>query len=261
MISRRSLWASFISAFLLLELATAAPAEAQTRALRVFAASSVTDAFNQIADLYAAKGHSRPVFNYASSSVLAKQIEQGAQADLFVSADEAWMDYLAERKLVVATTRTSFLSNKLVLVAPIGQPLTLRIAPGFDLAGALKGGKLAMADPDSVPAGKYGRAALQSLGVWSAVEGSVARAENVRAALRFVETGNAPAGIVYLTDQMASKEKVALVGEFPPLSYPKISYPIAAVRGGDETEAASFEAFLQSAEAKAVFVRLGFILK
>ena len=258
---RRSLWAGLLAVLLLAAPGTTPRAIAQTPPLRVFAASSVTDAFNQIADLYAAKGHTRPVFNFAASSALAKQIEQGSRADLFISADDAWMDYLAERKLIVTRTRTTFLSNKLVLVSPIDHPLNLKIAPGFDLAGALNGGKLAMADPDSVPAGKYGRAALQSLGVWSSVEGSVARAENVRAALRFVETGNAPAGIVYLTDQMASKSKVALVGEFPAVSYPKISYPIAAVQGGSATEAASFEAFLQTPDAKAVFSRLGFSLQ
>lgn len=237
-------------------------AEAQAaKPLKVYAASSLTDAMKELGKLYAAHGSPAPVFVYASSSVLARQIEQGAPADFFISADEPWMDYLAERSLIDVATRKSPLSNGLVLVAPKGKPLNVKVGAGMDLAGALNGGKLAMGDPDSVPAGKYGKAALQSLGVWSSVEGSVVRAENVRAALRFVETGEAAAGVVYLTDQMADKDKVDVVGAFPEISHPRISYPMAAVKGGAPAEAAKFEAFLQGDEAKAVFKRLGFILQ
>jgi molybdate transport system substrate-binding protein len=238
------------------------PAFAQNAApARVFAAASLTDALNALAPLYEATGHPRPVFVYAASSALARQIDQGASADLFISADEPWMDYLAERRLIDASTRVSFLSNRLVLIAPTDRPFQLPIRQNMNLVGALHGGRLAMADPDSVPAGKYGRAALQSLGVWQSVAGAVARGENVRAALRFVEVGEAAAGIVYLTDAQASN-RVTIVGEFPAYSHPRISYPMALVRGGrGQSEARSFAAFLQSSAADAVFQRMGFILQ
>jgi molybdate transport system substrate-binding protein len=250
------------SAALLGIVGLAAPAVAQpARPVRVYAASSLTDAMNELGAMYAGKGHPRPVFVYAASSALARQIEQGAPADVFVSADEPWMDYLSERKLIDPSTRKSMLLNRLVLVAPRDRPLDVKIGAGMDLLGALKGGKLAMGDPDSVPAGKYGKTALQNLGVWSQVEGSVVRAENVRSALLFVERGEANAGIVYLTDQMAVKDKVALAGVFPETSHPRISYPMAAVKGGRADEAGKFLAFLQTPEAHAVFTRLGFSLQ
>lgn len=237
-----------------------APAQAkEAKPITIYAASSLTDALNEVATSYAATGHPKPVFSYAASSTLARQIEQGARADMFISADEDWMNYLAERKLIDPKTRVSFLSNKLVLVASATSTLNLTIAPGFNLAGALNGGKLSMADPASVPAGKYGQAALTSLGVWSAVQGSVARAENVRAALRFVETGDAPAGIVYATDAQASG-KVKVIGEFPSNSYPKISYPMALVKGAQQSEAKAFAKYLRGPAASAIFKRLGFVL-
>jgi molybdate transport system substrate-binding protein len=251
--------ASFLALVLVCALGGLSPANAKP--VRVFAASSMTDALNEIGALYAAAGHEKPVLTYAASSVLARQIEQGAPADFFISADEPWMDYLAERKRIDPATRNSALSNDLVLIAPLDHPLNVKIGPSMNLLGALGGGKLAMADPNSVPAGKYGKAALEALGVWKSVEGSVVRAENVRAALRYVETGNAAAGIVYLTDQMAAKDKVALVGAFPASSHPKISYPMAVVRGGRTKDAKAFETFLQGPEARAVFTRMGFILQ
>jgi molybdate transport system substrate-binding protein len=228
---------------------------------RVYAAASLTEAFNEIGGIYAATGHPKPVFVYAASPALARQIEQGAGADVFASADEPWMDYLAERQLIDPATRTSPLSNKLVLIAPSDRPLNIEIRSGFDLLGALKGGKLAMADPESVPAGRYGKAALQNLNVWTSVASSVVRAENVRSALRFVELGEAAAGMVYATDALASGAKVQVAGAFPQASYPHISYPIAAVRGGRSTEAQAFLAFLRTDAAKAVFERKGFVLQ
>lgn len=248
--------------FVLALFAFAPPALAQrVQPLRVFAASSLTDALNELGRAYAATGRLAPVFNYASSSVLARQIDQGARTDLFISADEPWMDYLAERRLIDASTRVSFLSNRIVLVAPADRPLNLQIRAGMDLAGALHGGRLAMGDPNSVPAGRYGRAALQSLGVWASVEGSVVRAENVRAALRFVELGEAAAGVVYRTDALMSGDRVQIVGALPLASHPRISYPMAVVRGGRDAEARAFQAFLQSLQADAVFTRLGFVLQ
>ncbi len=259
----RRLWLAAIACFVLGAAGLGAPASAQGAApARVFAAASLTDALNELGPLYAATGHPRPVFVYAASSALARQIDQGANADLFISADEPWMDYLAERRLVDASTRVSFLSNRLVLIAPHDRPFQVQIRSGFDLAGALRGGRLAMADPDTVPAGRYGRAALQDLGVWSSVSGSVARGENVRAALRFVEVGEAAAGIVYLTDARASGNRVAIVDTFPAYTHPRISYPMALVRGGrSQAEARAFAAFLQSPQADAVFHRMGFTLR
>lgn len=247
-------WTLFLPA----SLASAQPADPP---LRVFAASSLTDALNELGRAYAATGHPAPVFNYASSSVLARQIDQGAQADLYISADEPWMDYLAERRLIEPGARVSFLANRLVLVAPSDRRLNLQIRSGFDLAGALQGGRLAMGDPDNVPAGRYGRAALQSLGVWASVEGAVVRAENVRAALRFVELGEAAAGIVYRTDALISGDRVQIVGEFPAASHARISYPMAVVRGGRSAAARAFQAFLQSPAGDAVFERLGFFVQ
>ncbi len=259
--SRRAMSAALGALAVLFGLASAAPAGAQDRPVRIYAASSLTDAMNQISGLYAAQGHRKPVIVYAASSTLARQIQQGAPADVFISADEAWMDYLETRKLIDPSTRKSMLANQLALVAPADRSFTLPIAKNMDLLGALKGGRLAMGDPDSVPAGKYGKAALEALGAWPQVEASVVRAENVRAALLFVERGEAAAGIVYLTDQIIAKDKVALVGVFPADSHPPISYPSAAVSGGDAREAARFLAFLTGPEARAVFTSLGFRLQ
>lgn len=263
---RRTLFASIIAAVF---VAACGPSSAPTptesatptappEPARVAAAASLTDALNEIGRLYVAAGHPKPEFNFASSAILARQIEQGSPTDLFVSADEPWMDYVAEKQLIDPTTRASFLSNKLVLIAPTDRPLDVSVAKDMKLKAALKGGKLAMGDPDSVPAGKYGKAALESLGVWASVETSVARADNVRAALLLVERGEANAGIVYATDQMSAGDKVKLVGEFPADSHPPITYPLAVVKGGRDAEARAFAAFLQGPEASAVFGRLGF---
>ena len=261
--SRRAMLSRFMGFAALLATAmlpVAAQAKAEKKPLNVYAAASLTDAFKEIGALYAAAGHPEPVFVFAASSVLAKQIDQGAGADMFASADEDWMNYLAERQMIEPATRTSALSNTLVLIAPADAPLKLVIKPGFDLKGALKGGKLSMANPDSVPAGKYGKAALTSLGVWDSVAPDEVRTEKVRAALRFVEVGEAPAGIVYRTDAIASK-KVTIAGEFPQESYPRISYPMAAIKGGQTKEAKDFLKFLRTDAAAAVFKRRGFIVK
>ena len=169
----------------------------------VFAAASLQDAFDAVIEEYQAQGGGEVSASYASSSTLARQIEQGAPADVFISANPEWMDYLEERGLLRAGSRTDLLGNGLVLVAPPESETTVEIAPGFDLAGALDGGRLAMGDPDHVPAGIYGRAALESLGVWQAVEPQVARADNVRAALALVARGEAPLGMVYRSDAVA----------------------------------------------------------
>lgn len=233
------------------------PAQAKDQSVTIFAAASLTEALTEIGDLYAKAGHARPTFNFAGSSTLARQIEQGAQADLFFSADEPWMDYVAERNLIDPATRISLLSNTLVLAAPADKPFTIDVKPGFDLAGALQGGKLSLADPDSVPAGKYAKAALVSLGAWDSVQKFVVRSDNVRSALRFVESGDAAAGIVYRTDAIAS-QKVKVAGTFPESSHPKISYPVAVLKGPNAKAAKAFEKFLKSPQAKAVFKKRGF---
>lgn len=235
---------------------TAAPAVEQPAV--VFAAASLTDVLHTIGDLYVAKGHPEPKFSFAGSSALARQIEQGAVADVFVSADEEWMDYVAGKSLIDPATRHTLLTNTLVLVAPSKTPFTLTIGNGMDLAGALKGGKLALADPDSVPAGKYAKQALEHFGVWGAVDKSVARAENVRAALRFVETGAAAAGIVYATDAKAAGDSVLIVGEFPAGSHTPVTYPAASLTGKAEGSGKAFLEFLGSDEATKAFVDAGF---
>ncbi len=223
----------------------------------VLAASSLQEAMEDAATAWAAKGHERPVIAFAASSALARQVEAGAPADLFVSADEAWMDYLQTRRLIATATRTSFLHNRLVLVAPKKSTLRLAIAPRFPLARALGAGRLAMADPDAVPAGKYGKAALQRLGVWASVEKKIASAENVRAALALVERGAAPLGIVYATDAKASAG-VRVIGAFPATSHPPIRYPIARLSTSTNPEGEAFRRFLISREGLAIFTRRGF---
>jgi molybdate transport system substrate-binding protein len=242
--------------------APATPAPAPEAAVRVFAASSLTDVLKTIGDAYAAKGHPTPILNFAGSSELARQIEQGAEADMFLSADEKWMDYLAGKNLIDPATRASLLTNRLVLISPADRPIKVEIKDGMNLKAALKGGKLVIANPDSVPAGRYAKEALEHFKAWAGVEKDTARAENVRAALRFVETGEAAAGIVYATDAKASgEEKVVTVGEFPADSHTPITYPVAIVAGKSEGPAKGFKEFLASPEARAAFESAGFGLQ
>jgi molybdate transport system substrate-binding protein len=224
----------------------------------VLAAASLQESLNAAADGWARKGHPRPVISFAGSSALARQIEAGAPADLFISADEEWMDYVAAKGKLRQGTRVSFLFNNLVLVAPAAsrQP-GIAIGPRFALARALGNGRLAMADPDTVPAGKYGKEALARLGVWPSVRDRVARAENVRAALALVDRGETPLGIVYTTDALADRG-VRIVGRFPPRSHRLISYPLAALAASRHPDSERFRRYLLSAEAKAVFRRFGF---
>jgi molybdate transport system substrate-binding protein len=195
--------------------------------------------------------------SYAASSALAKQIESGAPADLFVSADLDWMSYLREKNLIKEGSEVQLLANRIVLIAPADADVKAEIAPNFDLAGLLGGGKLAMGNVDAVPAGKYGKAALESLGVWQSVSANVAQAENVRAALALVATGEAPLGIVYETDAIAEK-KVKVVGVFPENSHPPIIYPAAVTVDANSPDAAAFLAYLTTAQAKTLFEAQGF---
>jgi len=223
----------------------------------VLAAASLQESLTAAADAWTAQGHDRPVLSFAASSALARQIEAGAPADLFLSADEPWMDAVVAQRMVVRRTRISFLTNSLVLVAPTSSRLSLPIRKGFPIARALGDGRLAMGDPDAVPAGKYGKAALTALGVWNDVGPRVARADSVRAALALVERGEAPLGIVYATDAAASG-KVRIVGRFPASSHPPITYPIARLTAGRHPEGEAFRRFLTSRQGKAIFARYGF---
>ena len=236
-------------------LAIAAPARADD--LLVFAAASTKDALQDIAKDYEAAGNGKVTYSFASSSDLAKQIENGAPAALFISADTKWMDYVADKKLIVGASRRDLLGNKLVLIAPKDSTLKVDLAPNAPLAQALGDGKLAMGDPDAVPAGRYGKAALDKLGIWSSVEPAVVRAKDVRATLALVERGEAAAGIVYATDAMVSK-KVRIVGEFPADSHPKIVYPVALIAGHDDAAAKAFYAYLTGPKARDVFLDYGF---
>lgn len=239
---------------------TSRPALGADRAPVVLAAASLQEAMNDAADAWARQRHPRPVISFAASPALARQVEAGAPADLFVSADDEWMDHLARKGLLRAGTRSAFLGNRLVLIAPAASRTRLAIARGFPLARALGAGRLAMADPASVPAGKYGRAALTALGVWPAVRARVAQAENVRAALALVERGEAPLGIVYATDARASR-KVRVIGVFPPGSHPPIVYPLAVLRSSTSRDAAPFRRFLLSPAGRAIFARRGFVTR
>ncbi|MCZ0812493.1 MAG: molybdate ABC transporter substrate-binding protein [Pseudomonadota bacterium] len=235
--------------------ATVARAESVT----VFAAASMSNAMQEIEDRFeAASGHDL-VVSLAGSSALARQIQQGAPADVFISANPGWMDALESEGLIEEGTRFDLLSNAIVLIAHGRDAAPVGIGPGMDLAGLLDGGRLAMAMADAVPAGTYGKASLVSLGLWDDVATDVAQADNVRAALALVAAGEAPYGIVYATDAAAS-DKVTVVGTFPADSHPPIIYPVADVVGRDTEAEAAFLEFLRGPEARAAFERQGFIV-
>lgn len=242
-------------------LAVPAGAAEESAPVTLFAAASATDAVNEIAEAYAARardttgGSIRPVV--AASSTLARQISQGAPADLFLSANVNWMDYLDGLQLLQDGSRVPLLSNRLVLIAPAGSALRLRLTPQLDLARLLGDGRLAIGDPNHVPAGIYARQALESLGLWDQVAGKLAQASNVRAALALVDRGEAVAGIVYETDAAISP-RVRIVDGFPAAVRPKIVYPLAIVAGHDRPEVRRVYDFLQSAEATAIFSKHGF---
>ena len=241
---------------LVLAAALAAP-QAMAADITVFAAASLKNALDDINAAWKADAGKEATISYAASSALAKQIEEGAPADVFVSADVPWMDYLIERDRVRKDTVVNLLGNRLVLVAPAGSTATVEIGPDFDLLDALGDGRLAMAQVDSVPAGKYGKEALTKLGVWDAVEGHVAQAENVRAALALVASGEAPFGIVYATDANAEKA-VKVVGTFPEDSHAPIVYPAAITAEAKSADAGAFLEFLRSDKAAGLFEKQGF---
>jgi len=224
--------------------------------LVVLAASSLTDALNDIGPAFTAATHQGVKLSYAASSALARQVEAGAPADVFMSADTDWMDYLQTRNLIDIKTRRNVLGNRLVLISPADSTVTIKIAPHFALAKLLGDGRLATGNPDSVPVGKYAKSALTKLGVWSEVQDKIAAADNVRAALALVARGEAPLGIVYRTDALIEK-KVRIVADFPASSHEPIVYPAAAT-ARDPVGAADFVKFLSSPTARAIFAKYGF---
>ncbi|HWL63675.1 MAG TPA: molybdate ABC transporter substrate-binding protein [Steroidobacteraceae bacterium] len=241
----------------LLTLAGSLHCHAAERGLTVFAAASLTDALGEVGEAYARRSGIPVRFSFAGSSALARQIESGAPADAFVSADQEWMDYLEQRRLIVAATRADVASNVLVLVAPADSRLALKIAPGFSLAQGLgPNGRLAIGDPQAVPAGRYARAALNALGAWDGVSRRIIAADNVRTALNFVALGEAPLGIVYATD-VRGNDRVRVVDTFPPGLHERITYPAAATTRGS-AQARDFLQYLRGSEARAILVRHGF---
>lgn len=238
-------------------LATALVAGVARADTMVFAAASLKDALDELAADFRKRTKGKVTISYAASSALAQQIAKGAPADLFISADLDWMDFIEKKDLVRKGSRVNLVSNRLVLVAPKDSKASFTIGPRFPLASLVGDRRLAMADPDYVPAGKYGRAALEKLGVWQEVSGRIARAENVRAALAFVARGEAPYGIVYRTDALAERN-VRVIGEFAEVLHPPIVYPAAIVASSRSPEASALLAFLRSPAARAAWERHGF---
>lgn len=242
-------------ASLLLAAFLALPALADT--VTVFAAASLKEALDANAKDFEARTGHKVVVSYAASNALAKQIENGAPADLFISADTDWIDYVEKKDLVVPGSRRNLLGNDLVLIAPAGKPTLAKLAPGVNLAGALGDGRIALANPDAVPAGKYAKAAFIHLKAWEPIANKVASADNVRAALALVARGEARLGVVYRTDALAEKN-VRILEAFPAASHPPIVYPVVTLRRATTPAAAAFSTWLGSPEAMATFEKHGF---
>ena len=245
----------FVLACLIFALAQ--PAVAQ-ETITVFAAASLKNALDDVDAAYAKAGGTKVTASYEASSALARQIEAGAPADVFISADLRWMDYVAEHRLIKPDTRVNLLGNKLVLIAPKDSMLDhVPIGQGFDIAKLAGDGRIAVADVKAVPAGRYAKAALTKLGAWAAAQPKLAQAENVRATLAFVARGETPLGIVYETDARV-EPKVKIVGVFPDGSYPPVTYPVAATASTTKADVAKYLAFLRTRQAKDIFEKYGF---
>lgn len=257
-VSRRAATALVIGALAAGTVVLSAPRAAQAQDVLVMAAASMKNAVEKIGSQFHAKTGIKVTPSFAASSALAKQIENGAPADIFASADLDWMDYLEKRSLIDPKTRLNLLGNDLVLVAPKDSTVTVDLTPGVDLAGLLGDGRLSTGDPSNVPVGKYAQAALTKLGAWDKVEPKLARADNVRAALALVSRGEAPLGIVYRTDAAVDKG-VKIVATFPKDSHPPIIYPAAVTSTTKNPNAQLFFSYLKSGEALAVFEEFGFV--
>ena len=235
----------------------AASLAAGAGSITVFAAASLKEALDAASQPFeSATGH-RVVVSYAASNALARQIENGAPADLFISADTDWIDHVERKNLAAPASRRNLLANDLVLIAPAASAVQLKLVPGANVAQALGDKRIALANPDAVPAGRYAKAALSALGAWTGIEGKVAAADNVRAALALVARGEAPLGVVYRTDAMAEKN-VRVVDTFPVGTHPPIVYPLVRLRRSNSPAAAALATYLVSPEALAVFARFGF---
>jgi molybdate transport system substrate-binding protein len=244
--------------FLFVTILLLLPLGARAQQLTVFAAASLTDAMNDISAKWAAAGHQPPRLSFGASSSLAQQIEQGAPAAVFASADEKWMDYLANKGMIAAGTRKDLIGNDLVLIVPADKPTHVTISKTFNLLGLLgPGGRLSTGDPAHVPVGIYAEQALKNLGMWDAIQPRLAPTADVRGALLLVERGEAPAGIVYSTDAAVSKA-VMVAGTFPADSHDPISYPFAITKSGDTPEAHALLDFLSGPVARGVFAQRGF---
>src|SRR5262252_3026285 len=237
---------AFVAAYVFVMAALGAPSAVRAQEVTVFAAASLQNALEEIGATYKERTGHTAKFSFAASSALARQIEQGAPASVFASADEQWMDYLQQRKLIVDATRKDVLGNSLVLVVPAESKAQVDLKPGFDFAQVLgSDGRWVTGDPSNVPVGRYAQEALTNLGVWDVAEKRLVRAENVRVALTFVERGEAAAGIVYSTDAAIS-QKVRVAGVFPATSHKPVTYPVAAVAKYDNPTTREFLAFLES---------------
>ncbi|MBD2746482.1 molybdate ABC transporter substrate-binding protein [Microvirga sp. BT688] len=232
-------------------------ASAQAKDVLVFAAASLKNALDEASAAWMRESGKRVVASYAASNALAKQIEAGAPADLFFSADLDWMVYASSKGLIKPESRISLLGNSLVIIAPKGSTVQVELKAGLDLASVLGSNRLAMGHVDAVPAGKYGKAALEHLGAWAGVKDRIAQTENVRAALLLVSRGEAPLGIVYKTDA-ASDPNVDIVATFPEGSHPPIVYPVTLTKDSNNPDAASLLSFLRSDKAKPFFEKQGF---
>ena len=249
---------TILAAAAILFSSLALSAEPTPRPVTVFAAASLTDVLGKLGEEFTTSTGIPVRYSFASSSIIARQIEAGAGADVFFSADQEWMDYLEQRRHIQKSSRRNVLSNRLALIAPADSKIELTIEPGFPLANALGKGRLATADPDVVPVGRYARGALMSLGVWNDVADRLVRAEDVRVALMYVARGEAPLGIVYATDARVEK-RVRLIGLFPADSHLPITYPVAlTTRAGHD--AARFVDFVRSDAGRATFESYGFIV-
>ncbi len=234
----------------------AAPPAAAAEPVLVFAAASLRNALDDAVAAWHKQTGDVAQVSYAASSALARQLESGAPADLYISADLGWMDYAQKHQLIRPATRKDLLGNRLVLIAPADSTVKVEIKPGFPLASLLQGGRLSVADA-AVPAGKYATAALEKLGVWSSVADHLARAQDVRGALFFVSRREAPLGIVYQTDAAADRG-VRIVGVFPAETHPPIIYPIALTTAGKNPAAPLLLRFLESPAARPFFEKQGF---
>jgi molybdate transport system substrate-binding protein len=253
---RLTQWVSVLAAVMLLGTGPAARA-ADESGILVFGAASLTNVLQDLGDAYTRQSSTPVHFSFGASSALARQIESGAPADVFFAADVEWMNYLQQHGLIDPPTRHDLVGNRLVLIAAASNPIELHIAPHFALAAALGGGRLAVADPDSVPAGRYARQALEHLGVWDGVATRLIGAENVRAALAYVDRGEAPLGIVYQTDAFIDND-VRVVDVFPEDSHPPIVYPAALTRRA-RREAEQFLRYVRSPAGDVVFRAYGFV--